>query len=266
MTKIAEEVMRRDKVGAKSTMIVVAEGASHAPADNIAMPPRAENTASGGIAEIVGAEIAERTGKEVRTCVLGHLQRGGAPTALDRISGNPLRNQGCPAHHGEKFGTMVSYQNYLTLDVPISHAVNRLRRVDPEGQMVETLRGRQRFPSATDGARPKRCARRCVMWPDFPRPGILFKDITPILGNGISSAHGDGLLGGRLHRSKTSGRSWASTHADFSSGRRWPIGSESALCRSASEEKLPWKTETLAYKLRYGEAEMEVHVDAFRAG
>ena len=44
--KVAEEVMRRDKVGAKSTMIVVAEEPPHAPADNIVIPPRAENTAS----------------------------------------------------------------------------------------------------------------------------------------------------------------------------------------------------------------------------
>jgi 6-phosphofructokinase 1 len=138
--KVADEVMRREKAGAKSTMIVVSEGAS--PKEG---KQRRHSTASGehrlgGIGEIVGAEVAERTGKEVRTCVLGHLQRGGAPTTLDRILGTRFGIAAIQLVAEKKFGTMVSYQNYLTLDVPISHAVNRLRRVDPEGQMVETAR------------------------------------------------------------------------------------------------------------------------------
>jgi 6-phosphofructokinase 1 len=138
--KIAEEVMRRDKVGAKSTMIVVAEGASPRAGRQHRHATASGEHRLGGIAEIVGSEIAERTGKEVRTCVLGHLQRGGAPTALDRILGTRFGIKAVQLITEKKFGAMVSYQNYLTLDVPISHAVNRLRRVDPEGQMVETAR------------------------------------------------------------------------------------------------------------------------------
>jgi 6-phosphofructokinase 1 len=138
--KIAEEVMRRDREGAKSTMIVVAEGAS--PKDG---RQQRHQTASGehrlgGIAEIVGREVGERTGKEVRTCVLGHLQRGGAPTTLDRILGTRFGVKAIQLIRDEKFGSMVSYQNYLTLDVPISHAVHKLRRVSPNCQMVETAR------------------------------------------------------------------------------------------------------------------------------
>jgi ATP-dependent phosphofructokinase / diphosphate-dependent phosphofructokinase len=138
--KVSEEVMRRDKAGAKSTMIVVAEGASARAGKQHRHATASGEHRLGGIAEIVGAEIAARTGKEVRTCVLGHLQRGGAPTALDRILGTRFGIKAVQLITEKKFGTMVSYQNYLTLDVPISHAVNRLRKVDPEGQMVETAR------------------------------------------------------------------------------------------------------------------------------
>lgn len=138
--KVAEEVMRRDAAGAKSTMIVVAEGASPRDGRQFRHATASGEHRLGGIADIVGSEIAERTGKEVRTCVLGHLQRGGAPTALDRILGTRFGVKAVQLITEKKFGTMVSYQNYLTLDVPISHAVNRLRRVDPEGQMVETAR------------------------------------------------------------------------------------------------------------------------------
>lgn len=138
--KIAAEVMRREKEGAKSTMIVVAEGAAAKEGRQLRHHTASGEHRLGGIGEIVGAEVAERTGKEVRTCILGHLQRGGAPTALDRILGTRFGVKAVQLIQEGKFGTMVSYQNYQTLDVPISHAVHRLRRVDPEGQMVQTAR------------------------------------------------------------------------------------------------------------------------------
>jgi len=84
--------------------------------------------------------VPRHTGKEVRTCILGHLQRGGAPTALDRILGTRFGVKAVQLIKEKKFGTMVSYQNYQVLEVPISHAVHRLRQVDPLGQMVETAR------------------------------------------------------------------------------------------------------------------------------
>ncbi|HEY5770309.1 MAG TPA: 6-phosphofructokinase, partial [Terrimicrobium sp.] len=138
--KVAEEVMRREKMGAKSTMIVVSEGASPKKGKQLRHATASGEHRLGGIGEIVGAEVAARTGKEVRTCLLGHLQRGGAPTTLDRILGTCFGIKAIQLVVERKFGTMVSYQNYLTIDVPISHAVNRLRLVDPEGQMVEMAR------------------------------------------------------------------------------------------------------------------------------
>jgi ATP-dependent phosphofructokinase / diphosphate-dependent phosphofructokinase len=138
--KVAAEVARRDRHGAKSTMIVVSEGAAPKEGKQLRHETASGEHRLGGVAEIVGAEVAQRTGKEVRTCILGHLQRGGAPTTLDRILGTRFGIHAVQLITEKKFGTMVSYQNYLTLDVPISHAVNRLRRVDPQGQMVETAR------------------------------------------------------------------------------------------------------------------------------
>lgn len=138
--KVADEVMRREKEGAKSTMIVVAEGATSKEGRQLRHATASGEHRLGGIGDIVGREIAERTGKEVRTCILGHLQRGGAPTTLDRILGTRFGVKAVKLVEEKKFGTMVSYQNYLTLDVPISHAVHRLRRVTPDSQMVETAR------------------------------------------------------------------------------------------------------------------------------
>ena len=94
----------------------------------------------GGIGDIVAREIAARTGKETRSCVLGHLQRGGAPTTLDRILGTRFGVKAVQLINEKQFGSMVSYQNYQVRHVPIADAVNRLRLVPPDGEMVCTAR------------------------------------------------------------------------------------------------------------------------------
>jgi len=84
--------------------------------------------------------VVGRTGKESRCCVLGHLQRGGAPTTLDRLLGTQFGVKAVRLIAEGKFGTMVSYQNNEVLDAPIADAVYRLRLVDPNHQLVETAR------------------------------------------------------------------------------------------------------------------------------
>jgi adenine phosphoribosyltransferase len=100
---------------------------------------------------------------------------------------------------------------------------------------------------------------------DFPRPGILFKDITPILGDGtllrlaidclVADCRGQDIH--KIVGIDARGFLFGATVAD-----RLGVGFVPIRKRG----KLPWKTETLAYKLEYGEAEMEVHVDAFEPG
>ncbi|MGZ4986223.1 MAG: 6-phosphofructokinase, partial [Chthoniobacterales bacterium] len=94
----------------------------------------------GGIGVVVAAEIAARTGKETRCTVLGHLQRGGAPTTLDRILGTRFGVKAVKLAAEGQFGSMVSYQNYQVRHVPIADAVNRLKLVRPDGELVQTAR------------------------------------------------------------------------------------------------------------------------------
>jgi 6-phosphofructokinase 1 len=138
--KVAEEVMRRDAANCKCTIIVVAEGAIPKDGRQHRHATASGEHRLGGIGDIVGREIASRTDKEVRTCVLGHLQRGGAPTTLDRILGTRFGVKAVQLVAEEKYGSMVSYQNYEVRDVPISHAVHKLRRVPPDGEMVSVAR------------------------------------------------------------------------------------------------------------------------------
>ncbi|MCX6965918.1 MAG: ATP-dependent 6-phosphofructokinase [Verrucomicrobia bacterium] len=138
--KISHEILRRDRVGAKCTMVVVAEGATPQSGRQSRLHTASGENRLGGIGEIVGREIGERTGKEVRTCVLGHLQRGGAPTMLDRILGTTFGVKAVQLIADGKFGSMVSFNNYETHDVPIAQAVHKPRRVNPNSQIVKMAR------------------------------------------------------------------------------------------------------------------------------
>jgi len=140
LEKVADAVRRRDESGFKSTMIVVSEGARTHHGQQFRRQSSSGEWRLGGIGEMLSKEIEVRTGKETRVCVLGHLQRGGAPTTLDRILGMRFGVKAVQLAREEKFGTMVSYQNYEVLDVPIADAVHRLKKVSPSCQLVETAR------------------------------------------------------------------------------------------------------------------------------
>jgi 6-phosphofructokinase 1 len=85
--KLADFVKQRAAAGALSSMVVVAEGATPKDGQQVLHQTEEGEYRFGGIGDVVAHENAARTGKETRCCVLGHLQRGGAPTTLDRILG-----------------------------------------------------------------------------------------------------------------------------------------------------------------------------------
>src|SRR5437762_1301766 len=137
---IASVVKAREAAGYLGTVVVVAEGARPRHGEQVKRDVVGGEFRLGGIGEIVAHEIAKRTGKETRCCVLGHLQRGGAPTTLDRILGTRFGVKAVQLANEGHFGSMVSYQNYQVRQVPIAEAVNRLKLVPPNGEMVQTAR------------------------------------------------------------------------------------------------------------------------------
>ena len=140
MEKITEVVQRRDLAGLKSTMVVVAEGARAQHGQQFRKQSSSGEWRLGGIGEMLVHEIQVRSGKETRGCVLGHLQRGGDPTTLDRILGTQFGVKAVQLALEEKFGVMVSYQNYEVHEVPIAEAIHRMKRVSPASQLVGTAR------------------------------------------------------------------------------------------------------------------------------
>src|SRR6202049_2227714 len=138
--KIAAAIKARDAAGNLGSLVVVAEGAKPKDGQQVKRDTTEGEFRLGGIGDLVAREISERTGKEARSCVLGHLQRGGPPTTLDRILGTRFGVKAVQLANEGHFGSMVSYQNYQVRHVPIADAVNRLRLVSPHGEMVQTAR------------------------------------------------------------------------------------------------------------------------------
>jgi ATP-dependent phosphofructokinase / diphosphate-dependent phosphofructokinase len=139
--KVAEFIKQRDAQGHHSTLVVVAEGALLPDGE---LATIAENAGGevrlGGIGDIIARRLEDLTGKETRSCTLGHLQRGGAPTALDRILGTRFGVMAVKLAEEGRFGRMVSYQAYHVDSVPIEEAVNQLRLVEPDGEMVKAAK------------------------------------------------------------------------------------------------------------------------------
>jgi len=94
----------------------------------------------GGIGDVVATKLAELTGKETRCTRLGHLQRGGSPTSLDRVLGMRFGVEAVKLIEEKRFGRMVSYQQYHVSSVLIEDAVRKLKLVDPEGEIVEAAK------------------------------------------------------------------------------------------------------------------------------
>lgn len=139
--KVAEFIKQRDSQGHHSTLVVVAEGALLPDGELATIADNAGGEVRlGGIGEIVARRLEDLTGKETRSCTLGHLQRGGAPTALDRILGTRFGVMAVKLAEEGRFGRMVSYQAYHVDSVPIEEAVNQLRLVEPEGEMVKAAK------------------------------------------------------------------------------------------------------------------------------
>jgi 6-phosphofructokinase 1 len=139
--KVAEFIKEREAAGCHSTLVVVAEGA-RLPDGHVMSVASNEGgeVRLGGMGDYVAMKIEKMTGKETRSCTLGHLQRGGAPTSLDRILGLRFGVMAVKLAAEGRFGRMVSYQSYHVDSVPIEEAVDQLRLVDPQGEMVQAAR------------------------------------------------------------------------------------------------------------------------------
>jgi 6-phosphofructokinase 1 len=127
-------IKKRHQRGKTFSIVVVAEGAKFKEG-MITQEQKLDefgHVRLGGIGELMGIEIEKRTGYETRVSVLGHIQRGGTPTAFDRILGTRFGVKAVELVLNKKFGRMVALSANKIIDVAIQEAVSALKTVDME--------------------------------------------------------------------------------------------------------------------------------------
>ena len=141
--KVCDKLMENELNGRKYAIVVVAEGA--VPIDGEAISKGTgeagrQHVVLGGIAEYVAKEISKRTGKDSRSMVLGHLQRGGSPTTFDRLLSLRFGAAAVRAIEEGKFDQMVALKSPDLALVPLGEALGIQKRVKPDGDTVLTAR------------------------------------------------------------------------------------------------------------------------------
>ncbi|MFH1578089.1 MAG: ATP-dependent 6-phosphofructokinase [Candidatus Omnitrophota bacterium] len=135
LDEVCNLLKQRHERGRLFSIVVVAEGAKFKTGSFATQEEKLDefgHVRLGGIGEILGAEIEKKTGYETRVSVLGHIQRGGSPTAFDRILGTRFGVHAIKLIKLKKFGHMVALSGNKIIDVVIQDAVKELKTVDRE--------------------------------------------------------------------------------------------------------------------------------------
>jgi ATP-dependent phosphofructokinase / diphosphate-dependent phosphofructokinase len=140
--KVCEKIESRDRAGRHFSIVVVAEGAfpKGGTTSTLGESLPGEARRIGGLCEPIAREIQARTGKETRSLVLGHLQRGGMPTGYDRLLATRFGGAAVRAVAEEKWAHMVALQSPHIVTIPIKEALREPKRVDPTHDLVLTAR------------------------------------------------------------------------------------------------------------------------------
>ncbi|MGH2826305.1 MAG: 6-phosphofructokinase [Actinomycetota bacterium] len=134
--QICEHIRHRHQAGRTFSIVVVAEGATLVESDDVV----AEQTATdsfghvrlGGIGVMLEKEIERRTGYETRATILGHIQRGGTPTAYDRVLATRFGIAAIDCASDRDYGQMVALRGPNIERVPLTDAVGELKTIDAE--------------------------------------------------------------------------------------------------------------------------------------
>ena len=141
--KVCEVVTERSKSGRRFSIIVVAEGAKPMGGEQVVnrvVKTSTDPVRLGGIGHKVAQEIETRTGLESRVTVLGHLQRGGTPSAYDRILATRFGVKSAELCYDGVGGVMVAVRGRDIVAVPLSDISGKTRIVDPNHPLIEVAK------------------------------------------------------------------------------------------------------------------------------
>jgi ATP-dependent phosphofructokinase / diphosphate-dependent phosphofructokinase len=144
--KVAESIRQRHERGRYFSIVVVAEGAKFGSTSANGAPILQDmgkdefgHAKLGGVANILAREIEKRTGFETRAVVLGHIQRGGSPSAFDRVLATRYGLGAIDMVHRGEYGCMAALRANKIVSIPLKEAISRNRTVDNE--MIQIVDG-----------------------------------------------------------------------------------------------------------------------------
>jgi len=132
--EVCESLLQRHQKGRYASIVVVAEGAQPKEGSMVVQSGEVDefgHVRLGGIGNVLAREIRQRTGFDTRVTVLGYVQRGGTPTAFDRVLATRFGIASIDAVHDGAFGQMVALRAGEIVRVPLAEAVGSLKTVDP---------------------------------------------------------------------------------------------------------------------------------------
>ena len=138
--KVIEKIEDRDKKGCRFTIIAVAEGAisrEDAALTKKDYKKKMEKYPFPSVSYEVAAQIQEKTGREVRVTVPGHMQRGGSPCPYDRVFASRLGSEAGKLILDNQYGFMGGYKNREIVRVPLEDVAGKLKTVDPDATIVQ---------------------------------------------------------------------------------------------------------------------------------
>lgn len=133
LDEICDSLKKRHARGKSFSIVVVAEGATFKEGQMALQEEKLDafgHVRLGGIGEMLAKEIEKRTGYETRVTVLGHIQRGGSPTAFDRVLGTRFGVKAMEMVLNKRFGYMAGLKGTDIVEVSLQEAVGTLKTVD----------------------------------------------------------------------------------------------------------------------------------------
>ncbi|MBW4649521.1 MAG: ATP-dependent 6-phosphofructokinase [Kastovskya adunca ATA6-11-RM4] len=141
LEKVCRKIKERQAQGKHFCVAIVSEAVCTTGGESITQSDRSGAYRFGGVGHYLADQISTYSGAETRVTVLGHTQRGGIPSPLDRLIAAAFGVAAVDLIAEEKYDCMVTWQNRQVVHVPIADAISQYQAVDPDGTLVKTARG-----------------------------------------------------------------------------------------------------------------------------
>ena len=141
LEKVCDKIRDRQSKGKNFSIVIVSEAVCTLEGNPVKNMDRFGECRLGGIGQYLAEQISISSGAETRVTVLGHVQRGGIPSSLDRLLGTAFGVAAVDLIADGKYDQVVTWQNREVVSVPIAEAIGQYRAVDPNDTLIKTARG-----------------------------------------------------------------------------------------------------------------------------